>query len=273
MKKKSILLYLDMLPMLEELKPAGCGRVVLALLRYASEGTEANLRGCEHMAYSFIRSQLDRDAEKYKLRCERNRTNGHRGGRPPLVEEGTCKKPKKPKQTEKTQWVFEKPKKADTDTDTDTDTETETETETDTDTETDTETETETELSRAGSAEESGETALLESYRREFLKECPSLPKPEPAASWTPLRKERLWNLQVSREEFGRICRQVEESDFLTGRSGKWTGCSLDWLLRPENWQKVREGNYSQRKVPSGDVPSEGPSFDLEEYERASRWW
>ena len=97
MKKKSILLYLDMLPMLEELKPAGCGRVVLALLRYSSEGAEAHLRGCEHMAYSFIRSQLDRDAEKYELRCERNRTNGHRGGRPPLVEEGACKKPKKPK--------------------------------------------------------------------------------------------------------------------------------------------------------------------------------
>ncbi len=262
MKKKSILLYLDMLPMLEELKPAGCGRVILALLRYASEGTEAHLRGCEHLAYSFIRSQLDRDAEKYKLRCEQNRINGAQGGRPPLTKKDICKKTK---ETEKTKWVFEKPKKADTDTDT--------ETETDTVTDTDTERDTDTELSRAGSAEESEEAALLESYRREFLKECPSLPKPEPAASWTPLRKERLWNLQVNSKEFGRVCRKVEESDFLTGRNGKWTGCSLDWLLRPENWQKVREGNYSQRKALSGNMPGEGPSFDLDEYERTSQWW
>ena len=34
-KKKSMLLYLDMCPMLDHLGEAGCGRVVLALLHYS----------------------------------------------------------------------------------------------------------------------------------------------------------------------------------------------------------------------------------------------
>ena len=62
MQKKSILLYLDMLPMLESLPPASCGKVVLALLRYASDGkVPKGFRGAEKMALEFIRAQIDRD--------------------------------------------------------------------------------------------------------------------------------------------------------------------------------------------------------------------
>jgi hypothetical protein len=39
----------------------------------------------------------------------------------------------------------------------------------------------------------------------------------------------------------------VAKSDFLTGRSGKWTSCSFDWLLEPSNHLKVVEGNYENR--------------------------
>lgn len=42
-------------------------------------------------------------------------------------------------------------------------------------------------------------------------------------------------------------CRKVESSDFLSGRSGKWTSCSFDWLLKPANFTKVIEGNYDNR--------------------------
>ena len=50
------------------------------------------------MAFEIIRAQLDRDREKYEKICKRNAENGKRGGRPPKEE--------------KTQWDFEKPKKA-----------------------------------------------------------------------------------------------------------------------------------------------------------------
>lgn len=34
------------------------------------------------------------------------------------------------------------------------------------------------------------------------------------------------------------------QSDFLTGRNGKWSGCDIAWLLKSENFVKVLEGKY-----------------------------
>jgi hypothetical protein len=41
----------------------------------------------------------------------------------------------------------------------------------------------------------------------------------------------------------------VATSDFLTGRSGKWSSCSFDWLFEPGNHIKVVEGNYENREA------------------------
>lgn len=42
----------------------------------------------------------------------------------------------------------------------------------------------------------------------------------------------------------------VEESEFLSGRSGKWAGANFDWLLNPKNFRKVIEGNYADKNKP-----------------------
>lgn len=39
----------------------------------------------------------------------------------------------------------------------------------------------------------------------------------------------------------------VQESDFLTGRSGKWGKCSFDWILNKKNALKILEGNYANK--------------------------
>lgn len=44
---------------------------------------------------------------------------------------------------------------------------------------------------------------------------------------------------------FPRFFAYVSKSDFLMGRSkDPWHGCCFDWLLKPENFQKIIEGNY-----------------------------
>jgi hypothetical protein len=44
---------------------------------------------------------------------------------------------------------------------------------------------------------------------------------------------------------FARFFAYVAKSDFLMGRGAKpWHGCCFDWLLKPENFQKIIEGNY-----------------------------
>lgn len=43
------------------------------------------------------------------------------------------------------------------------------------------------------------------------------------------------------------LFRMAQESDFLTGRSGKWGKCSFDWIVNKKNALKILEGNYSNK--------------------------
>lgn len=43
-----------------------------------------------------------------------------------------------------------------------------------------------------------------------------------------------------------RFFNHVRESDFLMGRTDRpWSGCCFDWLLKPANFRKIIEGNYT----------------------------
>lgn len=44
-------------------------------------------------------------------------------------------------------------------------------------------------------------------------------------------------------DDFREVFEKVQSSDFLTGKQGGWR-CGFDWILKPSNWQKIREGNY-----------------------------
>jgi hypothetical protein len=55
----------------------------------------------------------------------------------------------------------------------------------------------------------------------------------------------------------------VENSDFLSGRSGKWRA-TFDWIVTPSNAVKIIEGNYS-----GGDEkPESQRSYDINELEK-----
>lgn len=43
------------------------------------------------------------------------------------------------------------------------------------------------------------------------------------------------------------IFQAAQNSDFLSGRSGKWNGCSFDWLIDKTNALKVLEGQYQNK--------------------------
>ena len=47
--------------------------------------------------------------------------------------------------------------------------------------------------------------------------------------------------------------RNVGESDFLMGRSGKFQA-TFDWFIKPSNFQKVLEGNYRNRNTDGSDT-------------------
>lgn len=43
------------------------------------------------------------------------------------------------------------------------------------------------------------------------------------------------------------LFRMVQESDFLSGRDGKWGKCSFDWIVNKKNALKILEGNYANK--------------------------
>lgn len=94
MDKISFLVYLDYEEQFDLLTDEQLGQLMRAIIKYEKTQQVPELTGMTKMAFSFIKSQLDRDREKYKNKCEKNRENGAKGGRP---------KKEKQKETSKTE--------------------------------------------------------------------------------------------------------------------------------------------------------------------------
>lgn len=105
--------------------------------------------------------------------------------------------------------------------------------------------------------------ALIDLYHAKL----PTLPRIR-AELWDGSKAEALrarwrWVMTAKREDssryatsetealawFGKFFDAVSESDFLTGRNGKWTACNLAWLVKAENFAKVVQGSYENRSA------------------------
>lgn len=87
---------------------------------------------------------------------------------------------------------------------------------------------------------------ILAAYR-ELL---PDFPQPRKLDADRKKKITARWREDPERQSLGwwrEFWGYVAKSDFLTGRSGKWSACNIDWLLQPANMRKVTEGNYENR--------------------------
>lgn len=84
-----------------------------------------------------------------------------------------------------------------------------------------------------------------------FNSTCISLPTVQEPDEWkTATRKDRLrklWKQESDLEAWKHLFERIERSDFLAGRTEKWTGATFDWILKPANLQKIIEGNYDNK--------------------------
>ena len=81
----------------------------------------------------------------------------------------------------------------------------------------------------------------------QFNSVCISLPK---VKSLTDKRRKAIKACyKTYGEQVYEAMGSVEASDFLTGRSGAWSGCSFDWLFIIGNMTKVLEGNYANKNA------------------------
>lgn len=82
MNKNSFLLYTDYLEHIQDLSLEQIGSLFIAIMKYQKEEELPELDAVTKMAFNFIRSQLDKDNEKYVETSERRREAGKLGGRP-----------------------------------------------------------------------------------------------------------------------------------------------------------------------------------------------
>lgn len=91
--RKSFIIHIDSLEVLNELSDEQAGQLFKAISDYQKTGKN-NLKGVMSAVFIPFKNQFDRDNQKYESICERNKINGLKGGRP------------KPKRTQKTQVVI-----------------------------------------------------------------------------------------------------------------------------------------------------------------------
>ncbi|WMM36539.1 hypothetical protein [Pseudoalteromonas phage PS_L5] len=111
-KRKSFLIYIDSLPVLDDLTDEQAGKLFKAISSY-HKGEDLELDSLTKIAFSPFKSQFIRDDEKYQKIVERNKNNGLRGGRPKTEDN-----PEKPSGLNGNPT---NPKKADSDSDSDSD--------------------------------------------------------------------------------------------------------------------------------------------------------
>ena len=62
------------------------GKLWVAIMEYIQSGSCESINfdsDVEKLAFLSIQAQIDKDKEQYNKRCEINRKNGNKGGRPP----------------------------------------------------------------------------------------------------------------------------------------------------------------------------------------------
>lgn len=96
-----VCLYVSYLESLAPFSDEEIGRMVRAMLIYTATGEIPLFDGNERFIWPTLKAQIDRDEAAYQERCEKNRANGAKGGRP-----------KNQSVITETEWFSEKPKKA-----------------------------------------------------------------------------------------------------------------------------------------------------------------
>ena len=230
-KPKAFQCYLDNITVLEHLSDEEAGRLWKLLYNLAVNGERGKSDNpMVSMAFDMMANKLERDFESYSRKVEANRENGRKGGIAKKKNQDLANG------SERYDSLSESSQYKDKDNNKNKD---------------------EYEDENKNTSAEADAVAAAADVVTLYNDICVSLPDVEAVTDSLVSRVARLGDMNY-REYFER----VQSSDFLSSRSGRWHGCNLDWLLRPDTVQKVRAGTYDNR----GRKPK--PSYDLEALEK-----
>ena len=235
--KKSIIIYADCIAILEELTYEQAGRLFKAVLSYVNEEPVTEIEGdpAVKMAFVVIKKQIDRDAEKYEIICQKRRDNinkrWHKG-------EADTKDGKSIQVNTKVNKSIQKGYDNANENDSDSEV-------------TKVTNKLPSSLRSEGSSHGKADATQPKSFREKVLiyfneKMAGKSIKPIKAITDCTKRSEYL---KARVREHGRdaIFQMIDKaagSQFLNGYNQKGFTATFDWLVLPNNFIKVLEGNY-----------------------------
>lgn len=260
MDRVSFLLYTRSLKSVEKLTDEQAGVLFKAILKY-NKGIELpEMDQATDIAFSNIQDYMDENFETYQEKCSVNRKNGAKGGRPKGFTNNhsdnldELEKPKKPN------GFSENPKKhkakakakADIDADIDYVVPDGTTIEDSPDGES---------LSAEPTVNAPDKVPYQEIVNL-YNSICVSLPRVREVSD-SRRKAIRSRYRKYGMDDIEKVFRATEASDFLSGRNGRWTSCGFDWIMKPANFLKILEGNYSSE---GGEHDGTNGKFYTEKY-------
>ena len=107
-----------------------------------------------------------------------------------------------------------------------------------------------------------------------YHKTCPSLPKVIKLTD----KRIKLVNARLKEytiEQITDVFEKAEASDFLKNGSGTWKGADFEWILNPNNFIKIMEGNYKNKTENKSGYDlyrtTKSSNYDFEALERETR--
>lgn len=257
----SFILYTSYYAIIEGLTDEQLGQLTRALFIYARDGKAFKLEPVVRMAFSFIKDNIDRNADKYQKKCERNRENIRKRWEKKHSEDtnersDTNVYERIPSNT----TVYEEKSRIPYDNDNDNDN----------DNEYDVSKETDNNIpSKEGSS--ISENPKVDPARRcakiDFaaIKEYWNTKHDQSGSAMrriTLMSDQRKSNVRARIREYGgdvqKVYKAIDKaiaSDFMNGKNGKGWVASFDWMMCPSNFPKVLEGNYDNEQPAGSQHP------------------
>ena len=240
--KNSFVMYIDYLPQIELLTMEQRGILITAIMYYSSGRDLPEMDGITSMAFSFIKSQLDRDNEKYEKTSQARKNAGKMGGRPSSSDpNGFSEKQEKAKKANGFSENQEKAKKPDNDNVDDN----------------------ENDLNKSPKGDYECEkpdafSAQLATIRELYNSVCGSYPR---LVKLSESRKKAIrarLRAGYTVDDFRRLFEMAEASDFLKGRNRRNWSATFDWLIADANMAKVLDGNYNNSPAKTENGAADG---------------
>lgn len=214
--KKSFVLYCDYREHIKLLSVEDKAALLDAIFAYAS-GEDVELKGAVGMAFSFITSQMDRDAVKWEEKREKLRQNGAKGG----LAKARNAKQKVANDSNAKQGLANVAVNVNDNVN----------------------------VNVNDNVNDINNNIVKIDYQsiiNSYNTICASLPKVTKISdSRKRAIKARLKS--YTEDDLKKAFELAEESDFLSGRNGTWNA-SFDWLMNDTNLAKVLDGNYKNNR-------------------------